>query len=104
MSLVRELLAGREERTVGDDGGTSSRTPPYHDVLRETSAVGVRFAAAPARGTLRLLAGMVRANRPWRLVLGVLSALTAVVATAAVANLNNTVRRVASALDSPRSI
>jgi hypothetical protein len=102
MMLVREVLTGRGELTAADHGTGSARTRPHPDLHREPSSVGVRFVVSPARGTLRLLAGMVRANRPWRLVLGLLGALTAAVATAALANLNNTVWRVAGALDTAR--
>jgi hypothetical protein len=100
--LVRELLARREDLNVAAGGGRSARTWSHLEMRREPSSVGVRFVAPPGRGTLRLLAGMVRANRPWRLVLGLFSALTAAIATAALANLNSTVWRVAGALDSPR--
>ncbi|HYZ81657.1 MAG TPA: hypothetical protein VE571_10330 [Solirubrobacteraceae bacterium] len=58
----------------------------------------MRFVTPPARGTIRLLVGMVRANRPWRLILGLLGALTAAVATATLANLTVTVWRVATGL------
>jgi hypothetical protein len=102
VKLVRELLAGSEQPTAAERGQTSGPTRSRLNVRREVSGSGVRFVAPPARGTLRLLAGMVRANRPWRLVLGLLGALTAAVATASLANLNSTVWRVADAIDTPR--
>lgn len=96
--VVRELLA----RCEGPPVASEARPRGLPHLQRERSAVGVRFMTPPARGTLLLLAGMVRANRPWKLVLGLLSALTAAVATAALANLNNTVWRVAGALGTIR--
>jgi hypothetical protein len=98
--LIGELLAGRND--LGrDQGPTFADTPPHLDVRPQRSAVGVRFVAPAASGTVRLLGGMIRANRPWRFVLGLLSALTAAVATAAIANLNSTIWRVADAQDAP---
>jgi hypothetical protein len=85
-----------------DQGPTFADTPPHLDVRPQRSAVGVRFVAPATSGTVRLLGGMIRANRPWRFVLGLLSALTAAVATAAIANLNSTIWRVADAQDAPR--
>jgi hypothetical protein len=94
--LIGELLAGRND--LGrDQGPTFADTPAHLAVRPQRSALGVRFVASAAGGNVRLLGGMIRANRPWRLVLGLLSALTAAVATAAIANLNSTVWRVADA-------
>ena len=48
-------------------------------------------ALPPLRGRWRVLSGMVLANRPWRLVPGLKSALVAALATGAVATVNSTV-------------
>ncbi|MDD7968113.1 GtrA domain-containing protein [Actinomycetospora lemnae] len=50
-----------------------------------------RYVTTPWRGRARLLAGMVRTNQPWRLVLGMRSALAAVVGTSAYLTITSTI-------------
>jgi hypothetical protein len=53
-------------------------------------------------GHLRLLAGMVRANRPWRAFAGLSSAVVAAFAAGAYAEINQTIWRLSQALSSGR--
>ncbi|MCZ4602220.1 hypothetical protein O3S80_00190 [Streptomyces sp. Lzd4kr] len=64
----------------------------------------LRYVASGPRGYLRVLAGMVRANRPWRLVPGLSKALAAALATGAVATVNSTVWSLAASLSTPRLV
>lgn len=75
--MVRDLLNGMtESATTNED----------------------RLVLPPRRGRMRLLLGMVLANRPWLLVPGLKSALVAALATGAVATINSTVWLLADSL------
>jgi hypothetical protein len=89
--LVTELLAAEGARRA-----RPRRTPLG---LPERSGDEATVFLLPwPRGQLRLLAGMVRANRPWRLFLGLSKALAGVFAAAAFALLNSSVWQLAPAL------
>jgi hypothetical protein len=64
----------------------------------------IRYSAAVIRGNLRLLAGMVRTNRPWRLMTPMSKALAFVAGTAAVTIANSSMWQVSDALGWPRRI
>jgi hypothetical protein len=51
----------------------------------------LRYVTTPRRGRVRLLAGMVRTNQPWRLVVGMRSALAAVIGTSAYLTITSTI-------------
>ncbi|MFE7894708.1 hypothetical protein [Streptomyces sp. NPDC057412] len=78
--------------------------PIRPDTVDEDETADLRYITSGPRGYLRLLAGMVRANRPWRLVPGLSKALAAALATGAIATVNATVWNLAAALSTPRLV
>jgi hypothetical protein len=88
---------------LADPQTTGAEGPPRSQPL-EKGADDLRYVVGGPRGYLRVLAGMVRANRPWRLVPGLSKALAAALATGAVATVNSTVWSLAASLSTPRLV
>ncbi|MFD9124712.1 hypothetical protein [Kitasatospora sp. NPDC059571] len=101
-------------QTTGAEGPLRSQPRPGPSVRRpapihpgesgEEETDDVRYVAGGPRGYLRVLAGMVRANRPWRLVPGLSKALAAALATGTVATVNSTVWSLATSMGTPRLV
>ncbi|MFJ8129809.1 hypothetical protein [Streptomyces hydrogenans] len=101
-------------RVTGAEGPPGSRPPrgPFSGRLApvrpgrigEEETADLRYVVSGPRGYLRVLFGMVRANRPWRLVPGLSKALAAALATGAVATVNSTVWTLATSLSTPRLV
>ncbi|MET9574096.1 hypothetical protein ABZY30_00880 [Streptomyces massasporeus] len=92
-------------RSQPPPGPSDNRLAPFHPGRTdEKETDDLRFVVSGPRGYLRVLAGMVRANRPWRLVPGLSKALAAALATGAVATVNSTVWTLASYLSTPRLV
>jgi hypothetical protein len=104
VGLVGHLIATDQEgaRGDGDARPLQAPVPAKQRHAPEDADSDLRLVASRTGGNMRLLAGMVRANRPWRLVFGLSSALSATVATAAIALMNVTVWQVGDALDPAR--
>lgn len=66
--------------------------------------IDVRYRATRRRGRIRLLSGMVRTNRPWRLIFGMSSALAAAVATSAFGLSSSTIWQIAYELSPLREV
>jgi hypothetical protein len=105
-------LAGPQ--ATGADGSPGSqplrgpfigRLAPFHPgQVGEEEIADLRYVVSGPRGYLRVLLGMVRANRPWRLVPGLSKALAAALATGAVATVNSTIWNLATYLSTPRLV
>ncbi|WP_435797281.1 hypothetical protein [Streptomyces clavifer] len=86
-------------------GPFASRLTSIHPgQVGEQETADRRYVVSGPRGYLRLLVGMVRANRPWRLVPGLSKALAAALATGAIATVNSTVWSLAASLSTPRLV
>ncbi|MFF4076252.1 hypothetical protein ACWHLZ_01810 [Streptomyces chartreusis] len=82
-----------------------SRLAPIHPgPVDEEETTDLRYVVTGPRGYLRVLFGMVRANRPWRLVPGLSKALAAALATGAIATLDSTTWSLTEALSTPRLV
>lgn len=71
---------------------------PVRPERADDDDIDMRFVAAVVRGNLRLLTGMVRANRPWRLIARLSRALTAAIATVVFALVTSDIWRLADTL------
>lgn len=78
--------------------------PVHPGQIGEEEIADLRYVVSGPRGYLRVLGGMVRANRPWRLVPGLSKALAAALATGAVATVNSTIWNLATSLSTPRLV
>ncbi|MET9082537.1 hypothetical protein ABZX77_11670 [Streptomyces sp. NPDC004237] len=86
-------------------GPFTGRLAPIHPgQVGEEEIADLRYVVSGPRGYLRVLGGMVRANRPWRLVPGLSKALAAALATGAVATVNSTIWNLATSLSTPRLV
>jgi hypothetical protein len=109
LRLVKRLLGGSLSREPADQKEEDAR---LRGVLRKIrSPMGrpererdqaVRFVTTTTLGNLRLLAGMVRANRPWRVVVGLSRALVSSLGAAALALATSSVWQLAASMDTPR--
>ncbi|MFF0016255.1 hypothetical protein [Streptomyces sp. NPDC005374] len=107
LSLAGPWATGAEGATRSQPllGPFVGRLAPIHPgPVDEEETADLRYVASGPRGYLRVLVGMVRANRPWRLVPGLSKALAAALATGAIATVNSTVWSLASFLSAPRLV
>jgi hypothetical protein len=108
--LVDGLMGEAAERGAGDGAERRRRVgrrltelaAPARPVVPDDDDADVRFVAAVVRGNLRLLAGMVRANRPWRLIVRLSRALAAALAAVVFAIVTSDIWRLADRVGWPR--
>ncbi|MFR9805431.1 hypothetical protein ACL02T_24565 [Pseudonocardia sp. RS010] len=99
---VRDAVVDLVGRLLGIDAAPAARRPTRRTaLLHEPGATteDTDETVVTQRGSLRLLAGMVRTNRPWRLTLGLSAALAGAAAGSAFGLLYSNLWELAAALD-----
>jgi len=107
VDLVGDLVGAADEHPSGHGALARMRRHWERELLRELatdtaeSPRGLRLLFVPGvlAGNLRLLVGMVRANRPWRFAVRLYGALVAALAVGAFGLVTSDVWRLAGALD-----
>jgi hypothetical protein len=107
LATILQLLDGlmAERLVTADERGDRRRRSRVDRRLAGVAATSgspddddVRFVAGVLRGNLRLLVGMVAANRPWRLAVGLSRALAAALGAAAFSLVTSDIWRLADSL------
>lgn len=110
-TLLRPDTAVRRRnvrRTRGRRAGRAAALPNMGDVASPLGRLDtpdeetVRYVAAPAAGTIRLLLGLVRSNQPWRFITGLSRALVAALGVGAFGLTSPAIWQVADAMSWPR--
>ncbi|MEV5932768.1 hypothetical protein AB0L56_08440 [Streptomyces sp. NPDC052079] len=105
-------LAGRRDAEAEEETRGAPPQRPFDEPLApvrpdpfvEDESADLRYITGGPRGNMRVLVGMVRANRPWRLVPGLSKGLAAALATGAVATVNGVIWSLAVTLSTPRLV
>ncbi|GAA4618893.1 5,10-methylene-tetrahydrofolate dehydrogenase [Saccharopolyspora hordei] len=97
--LMTQLL----EDLMQDHSEQSSPLGPVHRTQHE-GQIDIRYTTLQRRGWVRLVSGMVRANRPWQLVWGLSSALAAALAAAGFGLFTSTVWQLGDVMSPLRAL
>jgi len=103
VGLVRTLLGDTEHHALSGPVTRLGRRARELGRSQQPERDGsVMFTARVLSGNLRLLIGMIRANQPWRLAIGLSRALTAALAAGVFALVTSDIWRLGDALGSTR--